>query len=203
MTPEPPITATQRAYLQSFDRWLRAPSPQSTQERQQRLGTVCAEADVRPPGRPEQHDEKDSAHMAADAPRPTKVVLAGALAELQAREAKLKRLERELAENRAAIKILRKLVGEAPVRVASAPAGELAAVPAIGTGEDRDELVLRVIAAEQPCARGVLLRRSGLPNGALKTVIDRLRDAGKVQMVGQKAGARYVLTENPEQSEAA
>lgn len=200
MRSEPPITRAQRAYLAAFVEWLRCPTDRTVRARQRALAAVCNEAAIEPGREPEQRER--SARV-SDQPRPTKVVLAEALNELQAREAKLRRLEQELAENRAAIKVLRKLIGDAPVRPAAAPpAGDAALsvvrLPAPPSAVDRETLVLRVIGAEQPCARSTLLQRTDLGPGALKSVLDRLRDGGKIEMVGQKGNARYVLAENRE-----
>lgn len=203
---DPAVTATQRAYLTALDQWLRNPTARRTLERQKRLGAVCAEAGIRPGDEPEQ---REATSRMSDQPRPTKVVLAEALAELQAREAKLQRLERELAENRAAIKVLRKLVGDAPARLAPTPPTPVAPVqppapvsaPRL-SNDERDALTLQIIGEQQPCARATLLERTGLTPNVLTATLGRLRAADKIQMVGQKTLARYVLAANQERSAA-
>lgn len=85
----------------------------------------------------------------------------------------------------------------APPRRALPPARRTQAQPprpVVNLGERREK-VRAAVAELEPASFGAISRQTGLGAGAVKTELTHLREAGVVQMVGDRAGARYHLTE--------
>lgn len=130
-------------------------------------------------------------------PRPVKVILGEALAELRARE---QRLVGALTEVRAALNAFEQAAEPERVHVAAeethgAPVTlvrQPSAVPV--TDKERDELVCRVIADTPGCAMRVLLAKTGMTVSIVKPALQRLRESGELQIVGKLSATRYWLT---------
>ena len=147
--------------------------------------------------------------------RTARMVLADALHELQEREARLAKLEREILETRAGIEALQAVIaslddvrrpvatpfaaapGERPALPAGRPAVRPRRPPVRGEARDAlDAEVLALVGELQPVSPGTLMERTGLMENALSNSLLRLRVAGKVALVGNRAAARYWLPDD-------
>lgn len=133
-------------------------------------------------------------------PRSTRVVLAEALSELRDRAARLERVEAELADTRAAIKAIERLL-PAPARPAAAPQIEDARRVEVEQRDraeriDPDEADRRVIAAfdgEQMLTGPEIQERTGLTRAQVVRVLSRLREQDRICSIGERTACRYYL----------
>jgi hypothetical protein len=56
-----------------------------------------------------------------------------------------------------------------------------------------DRVLAAVVESEEPAGIAVLQRRTGLPRGQLRRALQELRDEGRIEMLGVRAGTQYRL----------
>ena len=210
---EAEITDAHRAYLGAFDRWLRDPSVTHEAERATALAAI-SNAPPRPGETRVDYEERPVEQTAQRQPRPVKVVVAEALQEIRAREARIERIADELPECKAARKALERLLPGGGVQQRT-PTTPVVATPtaSAASGADtsntegnqrqraaeRDARVHDAVRQLQPATSTAIAEHVGEDAEVVRASLTRLRMRGAIMATGVSRGARWcVLTAGDE-----